>query len=167
MRAVDEVQELDLADDRTANDVLGLQREAYAVEAALIGSDGIPALTEPLEALRAAGERWLGIRDETGLCGGVAWRDLDDGRVDICRLVVAPRAFRRGIASRLLDELDLRYPARTMIVSTGRANDPAITLYRRRGFRQVADREAAPGLWITELERPARDDPGRTPGARS
>jgi ribosomal protein S18 acetylase RimI-like enzyme len=147
------VHELDLADDATAHAVLALQRESYAVEAALIGSDGIPALSEPLDALRAAGETWLGVSDDAGLSGALAWRELEDGTVDICRLVVALRAFRRGIASRLLDALDERFPRRAMVVSTGRDNGPAIALYRGRGFHEVRHREAAPGLFVTELER--------------
>ena len=145
---------LDLDDD-LARDVLALQREAYAVEAALIGSDGIPALTETLEQLRDAGETWLGVFDATGLCGAVAWQRLDDDTIDICRLIVAPRAFRGGVATALLDELDRRYPSNPMIVSTGSANEPALGLYRRRGFQRVRQREAAPGLMVTELARPA------------
>ena len=150
------VRPLDVDDDETATAVLALQRSAYAVEAALIGSDGIPALTETLQQLRAADESWFGVLDpETGrLAGAVAWRELDDGTVDICRLVVAPEAFRRGIATALLNAIDGRFPARPMVVSTGRANAPAIALYRRRGFRPVRDREAAPELWVTDLERP-------------
>jgi ribosomal protein S18 acetylase RimI-like enzyme len=153
------IRPLDLSDDETARAVLALQRAAYAVEAELIGSDGIPALTETLERLRAAGESWLGALDaETGrLAGAGAWRELDDGTVDIGRLVVAPEAFRRGIATALLNALDSAFPGRSMVVSTGRTNEPAIALYRRRGFRPVRDREAAPGLWITELERPGRE----------
>jgi ribosomal protein S18 acetylase RimI-like enzyme len=54
----------------------------------------------------------------------------------------------------LLDELDRRHPAAPMIVSTGSANAPALELYRRRGFREVRQREAAPGLMVTELARP-------------
>jgi ribosomal protein S18 acetylase RimI-like enzyme len=142
-------------DDALARDVLALQREAYAVEAALIGSDGIPALTETLEQLRAAGETWLGVFDAAGLCGAVAWQQLDDDTIHICRLIVAPRAFRGGVATALLDELDRRFPANPMIVSTGSANEPALTLYRRRGFQPVRQREAAPGLLVTELARPA------------
>lgn len=147
------LRRLDLSNDETARALLALQREAYAVEAALIGSDGIPALTETLDGLRRAGESWLGAFDLPGLSGAIAWRELDDGTVDICRLVVAPRAFRQGIASSLLDALDQTFPARPMVVSTGSANEPAIALYRRRGFSPVCDREAAPGLFVTELER--------------
>jgi ribosomal protein S18 acetylase RimI-like enzyme len=142
-------------DDDLAREVLALQRAAYAVEAALIGSDGIPALTETLEHLRDTGETWLGLFDASGLCGAVAWQRLDDDTIDICRLIVAPRAFRAGVATALLDELDHRYPANPMIVSTGSANEPALALYRRRGFHSVRQREAAPGLLVTELARPA------------
>jgi len=146
---------LDLADEVTARSVLALQREAYAVEASLIGSDGIPALTETLAELRDAGESWLGVSDADGLVGAVSWRELGDGTVDIHRMVVAPRAFRRGVATALLDALDGSFPGRPMVVSTGRDNRPARELYRRRGFGLVREREVRPGLWITELARPA------------
>jgi len=148
---------LDLADEALARAVLELQREAYAVEAALIGSDGIPALDETLDELRAADESWLGVLDDDGPAGALSWRELDDGTVDIHRLVVAPRAFRRGVASALLDGLDAMFPDRPMVVSTGRDNDPALTLYRRRGFAVVRHREVIPGLWITELGRRPAD----------
>ncbi len=71
---------LDLADEAIARSVLELQRESYAVEAGLIGSDGIPQLTETLEELRAAGLEWLGTFDEAGLTGAVSWKVL--GRRD-------------------------------------------------------------------------------------
>lgn len=152
-----DLRELDPDDVATGQAIVALQRASYAVESMLIGSDGIPALTETLDQVRAsslaAGRRWLGAFDPSGLCGAVAWDELEDGTVDISRLVVAPRAFRRGVASRLLDALDDRFPGRPMVVSTGRANAPAIALYRRRGFHVVAEREAIPGLWVTELER--------------
>jgi ribosomal protein S18 acetylase RimI-like enzyme len=146
---------LDLADETIARSVLALQRESYAVEAELISSDGIPQLTETLDQLQSAGLEWLGTFDETGLAGAVSWKILGDGTVDIHRLVVAPRAFRRGVASALLDALDARHPDRAMLVSTGRDNEPARELYRGRGFSVVRDREPIPGLWITEMERGA------------
>ncbi len=95
--------------------------------------------------------------DGEGLAGAIAWQVLYDGTVDICRLVVAPRAFRRGIARSLLDALEARLPGRPMIVSTGRDNEQALALYRARGFRPVRHREPIPGLFITELERSGHD----------
>jgi ribosomal protein S18 acetylase RimI-like enzyme len=147
---------LDLAEDVIARSVLALQREAYAVEAELIASDGIPQLTETLDELRAAGLDWLGTFDEGELTGAVSWKVLDDGTIDIHRLVVAPRAFRRGIATALLDALNGHFPGRHTLVSTGRDNEPARHLYRRRGFTVVREREVIPGLWVTDLERRGR-----------
>jgi hypothetical protein len=48
------VATLDPRERALAQELLGLQRASYAVEAELIGFDGIPPLQEPLEALMAA-----------------------------------------------------------------------------------------------------------------
>jgi ribosomal protein S18 acetylase RimI-like enzyme len=105
--------------------------------------------------LTGAGETRLGAIDAGGLVGALSWKALGDGTIDIHRLVVAPRAFRRGIAKGLLDCLDRTFPDRRMIVSTGSANEPALALYRRRGFGEVRRHEVLPGLSVTELDRPA------------
>ena len=98
---------LDLADEPIARSVLALQRASYAVEAELIGSDGIPHLTETLAELRAAGLEWLGAFDERAWSARVSWaRPGRRRRSTSIDLVVAPRAFRRGVASALLDGLD-------------------------------------------------------------
>jgi ribosomal protein S18 acetylase RimI-like enzyme len=144
---------LDVRDPRDAADVLLCQQAGYAIEAELIGFDGIPPMHETLEELRACGERFLGSYDQEGLAGVVSWNHLADGTVDICRLVVHPRAFRRGHATTLLDALDAAISTDRMIVSTGTANAPALALYRRRGFVPVEKREIAPNVTVTLLER--------------
>lgn len=130
-----ESRRLDLSDEAIAESVLALQRESYAIEAALIADERIPMLTESLEGLRAAGLEWLGAFDPDGLAGAVSWMVLADDTVDIHRLVVAPRAFRRGVATALLDALDVAY--------------------RRRGFTLVREHEVTPGLFVAELGRAA------------
>lgn len=147
------IEELDVHDTATATALVAVQRAAYAVEAELIGFHGIPQLHETVADLRAARERFLGLHDTEGLAGAVGWQRLPDDTVEICRLVVAPRAFRRGYATALLDALDEREPATRTLVSTGSRNTPALALYRGRGFRPVRVTEVAPGVSITELER--------------
>jgi ribosomal protein S18 acetylase RimI-like enzyme len=144
---------LDLSDTGTLRQLWDLQRASYAVEARLIGFDGIPALHESLEQLRECGESFLGVRDEATLVGAVSWTRLPNGALDICRLVVHPDAHRRGIATALLDALDSIEPADLAVVLTGTANQPALALYRRRGFVPVDERCVAPGVTITLLER--------------
>ena len=142
---------LDLSDDTVLHELWTVQRLAYAVEAELIGFDGIPPLHETPEELRASDEIFLGLYDEDGLAGAVSYR-LDGSTVDICRLVVHPRAHRRGIATKLLDAL----PDGPQTVSTGTKNDPALRLYRKRGFVETGEREVAPGVSLTDLAREHR-----------
>lgn len=144
---------LHLTDPDTLRQLWDLQRASYAVEAQLIGFDGIPPLHESLEQLRACYESFLGVRDELRLVGAVAWTRLPNGALDICRLVVHPVAHRRGVATTLLDALDSIEPAELTVVSTGTANLPAVALYRRRGFIPVGERQVAPGVTVTLLER--------------
>jgi ribosomal protein S18 acetylase RimI-like enzyme len=149
----DAIRELDIGDYRTAAAVLACQRAGYAVEAELMGFDGIPPLRETLDELRQCGQRFFGSFDEAGLAGVVSWKKLADGTVGICRLVVAPRAFRMGHATALLHALDLAEPAERFTVSTGTSNIPALTLYRRLGFTPIGTREVALGVTVTLLER--------------
>jgi hypothetical protein len=65
----------------------------------------------------------------------MSWKKLAGGTMDICRLVVAPRAFRLGHATAVLDALDLT---------------------ERFGFTPVGTREVAPGVTVTLLERRRR-----------
>ncbi|GGY94267.1 GNAT family N-acetyltransferase [Streptomyces poonensis] len=144
---------LDLSDPDTLRHLWDLQRASYTIEARLIGFDGIPPLHESLEQLRACDESFLGVRDESRLVGAVSWSRLPNGALDICRLVVHPVAHRRGVATALLDALDSIEPAELTVVSTGTANLPAVALYRRRGFNPVGERQIAPGVTVTLLER--------------
>ncbi|MFE3454401.1 GNAT family N-acetyltransferase [Nonomuraea sp. NPDC059194] len=133
--------------------LLDLQHAAYAVEAALIGDDRIPPLRESLDDLRAAPLSWRGAFDHDGtLVGAVAWTESED-LIDIDRLVVDPRAHRKGIGRALVEELLGMVGARTTVVATGRDNVPARTLYERLGFTRIEDVEVIAGLWITRYRR--------------
>lgn len=140
---------LDLSDGTVLRELWTVQRLAYAVEAELIGFDGIPPLHETLDELRATTETFLGLYDEEGLVGAVSY-ELDGSTVDVCRLVVHPRAHRRGVATKLLDAL----PDGPKTVSTGTRNEPALRLYRKRGFVETGEQEIAPGVSITHLSSP-------------
>jgi mannose-6-phosphate isomerase-like protein (cupin superfamily)/GNAT superfamily N-acetyltransferase len=152
---------LDHRDPGVAGRLVGLQRASYAVEAELIGFDGIPPLHEPVEALMTTELVWLGVLDGSQLAAAVAYRRVG-GTVDLDRLVVAPWAFRRGYGRVLVATVLEREPgAGRFTVSTGAANRPARRLYEGLGFRPVRDREVAPGVAVTEMELVRA---GRAPG---
>ncbi|WP_219825722.1 GNAT family N-acetyltransferase [Nonomuraea typhae] len=132
--------------------LLDLQHASYAIEAQIIGDDRIPPLHEDLAALKAEPLLWLGARDDAGnLVGAIAWEETP-GLVDINRLVVDPGALRQGIGRTLVKEVLARAGGRKVVVSTGRGNTPARTLYERLGFTHVEDVEVIPGLWVTSYE---------------
>ncbi|NUR91400.1 MAG: GNAT family N-acetyltransferase [Nonomuraea sp.] len=136
------------ADERLGPELLALQHAAYAVEARLIQDDRIPPLRETLADLRIQPLRWLGVLDEYGvLDAAVAWEETD-AEVDINRLIVHPRAFRRGLGRALVEEVLARAGSRGVVVSTGRDNTPARTLYERLGFELSGEVEVIPGLWV-------------------
>ncbi|MGW1341455.1 GNAT family N-acetyltransferase [Kribbella sp. NPDC002412] len=147
------IRPLDLSDRALAERVLAIQRAAYAVEAELIGFDGIPPLQEDLDGLMASTEHWLGRYDGDVLVGAVAYEFPDQDTVDISRLIVDPAHARRGHGRALLDHLDQLEPRPVSIVSTGTANTPAINLYKSRGYHETARIEIAPGVTVTQFSR--------------
>ncbi|MFD7032480.1 GNAT family N-acetyltransferase [Streptomyces sp. NPDC059917] len=152
------VRPLDLADDATAAAVHRIGRAAYAVEAELIGFDGIPALRESLADLRSRPLNWLGAVSPAGeVAGFLAWEAgprSAGAAISIDRLCVDPAWFRRGVGSLLLRHLlEEVAPGRAVGVTTGAANTPAMTLYLRTGFTRGADFSPVPGLVMASFTR--------------
>ena len=147
------------SDGHLARALLSVQREAYAVEASLIGDDRIPQLRETLDELRGAPLCWLGAFDNRQLVGAIA-RSEEREAVDIHRLVVSPAMHRRGVGTALVREVLALAGRRRTTVSTGRANLPARALYEGLGFASVDDREVIPGLWVTRYARQPVVPPG-------
>ncbi|THA82519.1 GNAT family N-acetyltransferase [Streptomyces sp. A0592] len=158
-----QIRPLDLADDATAAAVHRIGRAAYAVEAEIIGFDGIPALRESLAEMRAQDLRWVGAVSESGeLAGFLAWEEEPDrgSGIGIDRLCVAPAFFRRGIASLLLRHaLAELFPGRPVQVTTGAANIPAVRLYEALGFTRGPDFSPVPGLTMAAFRRAPADAP--------
>ena len=144
-----ELRDVDPAlDPGTARVLLQVQHAAYAIEAALIGDDRIPALHEDLAALQAQPLCWRVAFLDGILAGAVAWTEEPDGP-DIDRLVVHPDAHRRGVGSALVRDILVRAAGRCTTVSTGRDNTPARRLYERLRFTHAEDVEVMAGLWVS------------------
>jgi ribosomal protein S18 acetylase RimI-like enzyme len=147
------IRQVDPADPATGDALVALQRAAYAVEAALIGADVIPAMQETAADLARSRLTFLATAEDGALVAMLAYA-RDGTTVDIHRLVVHPDAFRRGHATRLLSDLEEREPdAAVALVATAAANAPALALYRRHGFAQIGRRTVSGGIEILELER--------------
>ena len=150
------VDELDPSDHAVMAELVALQRASYQVEADLIGVRELPPQRETPADLSGSGERFLGALEQGHLVGAIGWKRTAES-VDIHRLAVHPAAFRRGIATRLLDALEsLEAGAACLEVGTGAGNDPALALYERRGYAVVEEREVEPGLTWVRMRRGLR-----------
>lgn len=152
------IKRLDLQDDVLVTRLIAIQQAAYRIEAALIEFDGIPALTETADDIRASQEIFDGYFVENTLAGVVSYA-LEGQTIDIGRLVVHPDYFRRGIASALLTHLETIEPAaRRIVVTTGLANTPACHLYLRHGYTQIETFMIADVLKMEKFEKQMTKD---------
>lgn len=80
------------------------------------------------------------------------------GEVEFRFMAVAPHAWRRGIARRLLDAVIAWAGDRPLVCSVIDGNEPAMALYRSYGFEPRAERdhEPVPGVALRALARPSR-----------
>lgn len=175
------MRRLNLAEDSEARQLLDLQQLSYQVEASLIGYADLPPLKDTLETLRSSNEQFYGYFDRETLVGAISYesegisvkcRECDKGGrhsqgltparflderarkgLDICRLVVHPEFFRRGIGGKLLRKIEGLEDPELMTVWTGSKNTPALELYKRFGFVALEEREVAPGVFVTYLKK--------------
>lgn len=135
-----------------ATSILQVQIPAYTIEADYINSTAIPRLYDTVNDIQNCGETFYGYFSENKLVGFISF--IEEEVIDIHRLVVSPDFFKQGIATKLLLYIFNMFPSSmTYIVQTGKANTPAITLYKKHGFIEVTDTALPEGIVLTQLKR--------------
>jgi ribosomal protein S18 acetylase RimI-like enzyme len=117
------------------------QHDAWFVEQVFGYQDLDQELSELATAYGPPNGKTLLARCDDQICGGGAFRRLQDGTCEMKRLYVSDRFKGRGIGRRLADELintarSEGYPL--MRLDTGNLLTEAITMYRKLGFRDCA-----------------------------
>lgn len=146
------IHEIPIQQQDQAVSVLALQHASYRIEAELIGFADLPPLQENAEDLRNCGETFYGYWEEGKLVGAISFND-EDTHYQICRMMVHPEHFRKGIAGKLLRYVLGEHPGKKGVVTTGARNIPAIRLYEAHGFKLVKQVKVAPNLSLAWLER--------------
>ncbi|MFJ7727626.1 GNAT family N-acetyltransferase [Neobacillus sp. NPDC097160] len=147
------IKKLDLHNLSLVKELFELQTASYLVEAKLIDFFEIPPLKETMDELKECGESFFGFFEGEKLAAALSYT-IDGEELTICRMVVHPKHFRKGIAQRLLEEVENNKKAlRVFKVSTGKDNTPAKSLYLKNGYKLVGDLEVVPGLFISKFEK--------------
>lgn len=145
------IREINLEVIMGCAEVLDLQRKTYRIEADLIGTDEIPPLKETFEQLQDCGETFIGCYIKGRLAGAISFKK--EGEViDIHRMMVHPEFFRRGIAQKLIAQLE-QIGYSEMIVSTGAANTQAVKLYEKLDFERQEDSVVGSGLVLANFKK--------------
>jgi len=147
------IKALDLHNPKILEQLFELQRTSYLIEAQLIDFYEIPPLKESIEELKVCGETFLGYFEGEYLAGAMSYT-LEDRELTICRMVVHPSHFRKGIAQKLLKKMEEHHQEIPVLnVSTGKDNTPAKNLYLKNGFQYVSDFEVIPGVFISHFKK--------------
>lgn len=148
------VAEARLSAPSVAVQIHTVAQAAYALEVALIGCTEFPPLKESLDDLIRSSDAFLGFWEGGEIVGALSFDDRTNSVV-ITRLVVSPSQLRKGIAESLLTQFMRRISSADRVnVSTAQANAPAISLYRKFGFRTMGVSTSEEGIALVHLSKP-------------
>lgn len=125
-----------IADKSDAENILILQKEAYASEAALYGKWDIEPLRQTLEELIAEWEEQVILKAFAGgvLVGSVRGR-VQGETCYVGKLMVKPELQNQGVGKKLLLELEKQFPAaRRFELFTGEKSLKNLHVYEKLGY---------------------------------
>jgi ribosomal protein S18 acetylase RimI-like enzyme len=141
-------------DPDIANEINKLQKESYFVEAELIKYPGHPNLKQGLSEIQSSQEIFLGYFADNMLVGAISYESEDINSITICRLIVKPYYFGKGIAGKLIETVEKNLQdIRIIYVQTARDNLPAINRYQKSGYRLVDEYYTHDGLALVKLRK--------------
>ncbi|MCJ8345066.1 GNAT family N-acetyltransferase [bacterium] len=130
-----------------------LQMRSYQIEADLLNYPNLPPLLELVEDIVADQDQYLTAMCLQEICGFLAYKESSNV-VEIDKVVVDPKYFRKGVASLLLENLIIKTGyAKDILVSTGTLNLPAIALYKKYDFQLVDQFVVGDSLEICSFKR--------------
>lgn len=147
------IKKIDITNPRFAEEVLNIQIPSYMVEAEIIDFYEIPPLKDTVETLQQCRETFFGYYISEELCGAISIK-VEKDVMDIHRLIVHPKYFRKGIAKMLLDFIESQFEGiETIIVSTGSKNTPAVNFYEKNGFSKIGETRVNERLSLTAFKK--------------
>lgn len=149
--------EIVLATEADAGEILALQRLAYQEQARLYDDWRLPPLTQTLAGVRSDIDEMVCLKAcvDGAIVGSVRARQVGE-TVSIGRLIVHPDRQRQGVGSRLLEEIEARFPDATRFeLFTGTRSADTLRLYTRLGYRPFHEERQSPQVVLVFLEKRA------------
>lgn len=141
------------ADIDDAEEILSLQKLCYRENAERIGDYGIPPLTQTGEEIRAefSSHTVLKIETDGRIIASVRAHE-SDMLCHIGKLIVHPEYRRRGLGTKLMHEIERRFPAvKAYSLFTGSKDEGNLILYEINGYSRIDERKISERLTFVYL----------------
>lgn len=143
------------AEKQDLNEILALQYLCFQSEAERLNNWNIPPLTQTLEDIQHEYDQGIALKaldNHNQIIGSVRLR-IADGTAYIGKLIVHPDWRRKGIATRLLQEIEHRYPCHRYELFTHTKSANNIRLYEKAGYQMFKEESISPQLPMAYLEK--------------
>jgi len=138
-----------------AEEILDLQKAAYASEGRLYKDFTLPPLTQTLDKIREGFDRQLFLKavDDGEIVGSVR-AYVKKSTCYIGRLIVHPDHQDGGIGTRLMEEIEARFPqAERFELFTGHRSEKALHIYQKKGYSIFRREPVHDDLTLVYLEK--------------
>lgn len=125
---------------------------SYKVEADLLKAKDFPPLKRSLENFIASKTLFYGFQKDQDLAGVIEINHTASF-THINSLVVDPKFFKQGIATKLMEFVFKSFDSSLFVVETGLENSPATELYKKFGFKEVKQWDTEFGVRKIKFEK--------------
>lgn len=146
---------IELASIEDAKEILDLQKIAYMSEAERYNDYAIPPLTQTIDQIKAEFENRICLKasTETRIVGSVRGY-MEEETCHIERLIVHPEFRKRGIGTRLLKEIEVRFKqAKRYELFTGHRSENNLRLYSKLGYKPYKKQIVSDSLTLVFMEK--------------
>jgi ribosomal protein S18 acetylase RimI-like enzyme len=150
------IQKLDHRNPEVSENIRSVFQASYPYEAELLGAVDFPPLKRPLKEFINCDNDFIGYM-VSGKLAAVMEVDSNKDSTLIQSLVVDPNYFRMGIGGRLITYVFHTYKTKVINVETGLANEPAVKLYKKWGFKEVKRYDTEYGVRKIRFENRIKD----------
>ena len=145
------IQKLDNKNRAVSKKIRAVFQASYAIEARLLNAKNFPPLQRTLEEFLESNTAFFGVLKNDEFAGVIEISEYHS-HTHINSLVVEPKFFRQGIASKLMQFVIHKFDSKRFTVETGVLNTPACQLYKNFNFKEVMQWDTDHGVRKIQFE---------------
>jgi ribosomal protein S18 acetylase RimI-like enzyme len=146
------IEKINHKDIASAQQMYLLFQASYKVEAALLKAENFPPLNRTVaDFMKSDTEFYALLKNDRYAV--IAEITIEDDCTAIDSLVVHPNYFRQGLGMQLMLFIISEMDSDIFVIETGLDNKPAISLYKKLGFREVSKWDTPFGIRKIKLKK--------------